>query len=818
MMKQLSILQALAAVAWLGCSGTPVAGSDGGGSSTETSTSTGTGTSAEPTTGTSAATTGATSTTSGTTGDLEPLPQGKVLAGVAAGYLTGPVGASMAGYGGRTVTNDTPWNDLLNGAAGFYGLGSVKALALEVEGERLVFLKMPTMSGEHSLTEGTIEKLKSAHGIDLTGRLIASSTHSHHNLARYWRLPSVLGVAGCDSPDEELIDRMTTALAEVVAAAIADLGPAQWGVAWQDDWDPEDRIYRDRRAENDPTYGKDRRLTLLAVRRPDGAPMAVIINFGMHGTVFDADNELFTEDAPGGIELKFEEAFYASKGAPIFGMFVQSGGGDASPAGSGNRPGAARIEEIGHLAAPKILALYDTIRWQDEATLGVRSRRVDLTYGGIGYDDYPEFQSPGGKGYEWGAWQCKGNDEDVDDNNPDTSMEGKPKNCMPLDTLLKSLGEPIPHGEVHQTYLTVARLGDFYLMTLPGEPAASVIEYARAGYEARGVAGMVFGYTQDHLLYLTRPDDWLQGGYETEMSLWGPLLATFLVDTQLEAIDALIAGEGAPVWSEDSPNLSVGKPYAPRPLEASAEPPGVTIEPPAAIGRGQTLRFGWTGGEPALGEPRVVVQIDEGNGFVDVPSPSGWPGAALDNSRYHMITHYAPDPKPNGQLLAERSQHWYVDWQIPLDLPAGTYRLRATGRFFDGATTSEYALESAPFSITLTKDHELWVALEDGTLRLDWQVAPPAHTLDGTWPIAGWRLLDPDVGPGETLHVRAPLTLEFLSGGLPVGEPYEVPYVPGTGHVFDFASTGLDPNGLVARVHLRDDVVPAFIEAPITAP
>ncbi|MFY0531412.1 hypothetical protein [Nannocystis pusilla] len=51
----------------------------------------------------------------------------------------------------------------------------------------------------------------------------------------------------------------------------------------------------------------------------------------MHGTVFDSPNELFTEDAPGGLEMKFEEAFFAAKGQPIFGMFAQSGGGDASP-------------------------------------------------------------------------------------------------------------------------------------------------------------------------------------------------------------------------------------------------------------------------------------------------------------------------------------------------------------------------------------------------------------------------------------------------------------------------------------------------------
>lgn len=811
--QQRTKLQAFAALALLGCPGTPVA---------ETSASE-TGTSGSTTSSTGAPTTGAPTTTGATTaestGAVDMLPHGPIQAGVAVGYLTGPVGASMAGFGGRTVTNDSAWNEVLNGASGFYGLGTVKAMALEVAGERLVVLKMPTMSSEHSLTEGTIEKLKTAHGIDITGRLITAATHSHHNLARYWRLPAPLGFVGADAPDEELIDRMTTTMAEVVAAAVADLGPAQWGTAWQDDWDPDDEVYRDRRGENNPTHGKDGRLTLLAVQRPDGTPMAAVINFGMHGTVFDSPNELFTEDAAGGVEMKFEEAFFAAKQAPIFGMFAQSGGGDASPAGDGaDHPEPARIERIGHAAAPRILALYDAITWRDEATLGVRSRRIDLTYSGIGYDDYPEFLNSQGNPFTWGGWQCQGAEEDVDDNNPATSMAGKPKNCMPLQGLLESLGEAVPHGEVHQTYVTVARLDDFYMMTLPGEPTASVIQYARDGYAGRGVDGMVFGYSQDHLLYLTQPDDWLQGGYESEMSLWGPLLAKYLVDGQLAIVDALAGGDGAPVWSEDSPSLSVGKSFEPRPLEKSSEAPALTADAPGEVGRGDTLRIAWSGGDPGLGEPRVTVQVEVGGAFVDVPSPSGWPGLALDNSRYHMLTHYAPEPEPNGKILAERAQLWYVDWQVPADMSAGTYRLRVNGRAFDGAQVSDYAFDSTPFSVTFSKEHALAAVLVAGTLTLDLTRAPPAYTTVKTWPVTGFRLLDPEVAAADPVHVRAPLTLSFHTGGQPVGDTYEVPYTPGVGHLFDFAATGLDPGGLVARVHLSADIVPTAIEAAIEVP
>ena len=69
------------------------------------------------------------------------------------------------------------------------------------------------------------------------------------------------------------------------------------------------------------------------------------------------------------------------------------------------------------------------------------------------------------------------------------------------------------------------------------------------------------------MLYLTHPDDWYQGGYEAEMSLWGPLAADHLIARQMELVEALKAGEAAPVWSEESPNLSLPKPFEPRAIE-----------------------------------------------------------------------------------------------------------------------------------------------------------------------------------------------------------------------------------------------------------
>ncbi len=751
------------------------------------------------------------------TGEVMPLPSGPLQAGVAVGHLTRPIGISMAGYGARDPTNDTPWNDVLNGSRGMYGLPSVKAMVLEVEGERLVLLKLPTMSSESSLTDGIADKLQQKYGLELRGRILTGATHSHHTHARYWRLPKALAVVGCDSPDEEVIDELTTVFADTIKRAIDDLQPAHWGYAYRDDWDADNRIYRDRRGENNPTYGKDPRLTLLAVRRATGQPLAAIINFGMHGTVFGDENELLTEDAPGGIELKFEEYFYRQTGKPIYGMFIQAGGGDASPGGDHlGHPEAARTELVGEEAAPKIYDVYQQIVWRADASLGVRSQRIDLRYDDIGYDESDEFISPQNLPYTWGGWQCTGSG--VDDANPDTSLEGKPKQCQDVEALLGALQQPIPHGEFHQTILTSAVIGDLVLVSLPGEPAASVIHYLREQLADRNrlgdpVTALAFGYSQDHLLYLTHPDDWYQGGYETEMSLWGPLFAKYIVDRQMATVDELLAGIDEPVWSEQSPNLSPPSdtPWAPRALEQSLDPGTVTTDPEPVVERGLTVRFGFRGGDATLAVPSVTLEYKLANGtYLPYPAASGWSGAMYDNSRYEMITHYSPDPAPNGEVVDSREHKWWVDWQVPLSFPATSVRFVARGEYFNGTVTSSYEVASPAFDIIQSTQASLSATLAGDDLLLTLQTAAPEVVEEESWLRAGFRLLDATAAAGAPQVVKAPLRIQFIKDGEPTGEQLTAEFDNEQGaHVIDFAATGLSPEGLSVSVHLAADISPS---------
>lgn len=759
--------------------------------------------------------------TSSSTG--EPPWQG-MRAGVAVRHLDRPVGISMAGYGGRVGGTSTPWNGIFGGTRGFFALPTIKAIVIESGDERLVLLKTPLMSGESGVTDALVAKLQTEHGIDLAGRIIVTATHSHHVHGRYWRLPDIFGAVGADTADEEVIDLLAGELAATIVAAIDDLGPAQWGWIHAEDWDPNDRVYSDRRAVNDFAYGKDPRLSLLAVRRPDGPPLATIVNFGMHGTIMGSDNALLTEDAAGGLEMVLEERFFAAHGEPIVAMFMQAGGGDAAPRGEVlGHEGIARAEVIGQQASPAILTQWDALQWRDDVSIDVHSQRIDLTYAYFGYDRSDEFTGaplgiPLPLPYTWGGWQCT-NPAAPEDDDPATSMEGELKECIPIETLL--LGD-VPNAEVHQTYLTTARLDELFLVTLPGEPTHSVMHYLREQVALRADDGrpaevMGIGYAQDHLLYLTHPDDWFQGGYESQMSLWGPFAARSLVDTQLVAIDAMRAGVDMVPFVEQSPSFAEPGGFTPRAFEESLDAGEILTDVGTDAMRTETVRLRFGAGDPSLGAPRVVVQVDPGDGaFVDVASPSGWEGAVLDNSRQHMITHYDPDPAPNGAIAAARRHQWYVDWEVPADLPAATYRLAVRGPVWQGGARDDFAATSMPFAVTQHDDATLEVERAGTVLSLRLRLPPVAAQTEETWPIAGWRVHDPAAGPAESITVRAPLRLRILEDGAPLpGEHTVIFDVDAGAHVFDLADVEVGDGALVVEAHLDADVEPDPIAAAI---
>ncbi|MFT7579942.1 MAG: hypothetical protein ACI9MR_001609 [Myxococcota bacterium] len=734
------------------------------------------------------------------------LSSGMLMAGVAHGTLDPPVGISMAGYGGRGGSVHSTWSDAFRASRGTHGLLAMKAVALDVDGEQLVFLKFPMMSSEDGVLEATHRHLMETHGLDLRGRVITAATHSHASPARYWRLPALLAVVGADTGDFEFIDRMAAEYAALIAEALGRLAPAEWGFAQVEAWDPDDEVYKDRRDEND--LPKDPRLTLVAVRSAAGVPLAVMINFGMHGTVLGSDNDLLSEDAPGGIETKFEEAFFAAHGAPVVGMFVQSGGGDAAPSGGTlGHNGWAAIEHLGEIAATKILAAYDTIEFESETVLGVRSRRVDLRHRYI-YGDSDVFGTNDGPN-EWGVLNCS------IDYDPETDVSEF--NCAGVKLLLGALGEMFPHPEVNQTLMSVARLGSLMFVTIPGEPAYSVIKYLREQVASRRtdadpIEVMAVGYSQDHLLYFTHPDDWRVGGYEGEFSLWGPWGGRYVIDRQMELVDDLLQGFAGPAFYEESPNLLAPIPaYESRAIEISDNANTVLQDVTGPAMRLETVRFGFGGGDASMDTPKVHLEAETATDtWTAVLGPNGRDAEPYGNRRPEMVTHYRPNPAASKEVLERREHRWLVDWQVPVSFPAGRYRFVAQGFSFDGTAEVPYEVRSAAFAVIAAAADHVTAVLDGESALIQWEQVQPARVdeADFPWPERGFRLNDVGRRPTERARVTVPIKVVASDGTSSIDIP--ATFDPAKdGYPISLSGSGLNIATLSLTVELEADVVAA---------
>jgi len=746
---------------------------------------------------------------------LRPAASGMIRAGISTLSLDPPVGVSMAGYGNRTSGGKSPWAGMFGGSQGTHGALWVKALALEVDGERLIFLKVPLVFSDDFLTQMTTTILQERHGLDLEGRVIFGATHTHHGPARFWRIPAQLGIGGIDSPDPQIISILASQMAEAVAQAVQDLEPAEWGHTKVEDWDPDDQVYRDRRPVNDHLWGKDPRLTVLAVRR-NGLPLAVMANFGMHGTIADPSNVLLSEDAAGGFEEELEVQLLAKFGFPVMGMFMQSGGGDAAPGGGfRGHQGEQRSQMLGVSGAPKVIQALEEIEFTGQTELAVRSRLVALRHAWI-YGDSGEFNETSAKPHTYGTLNC------TIDPVAGISQAGKPKRCAGIELLFGALGAPLPNAESNQVYLTVARLGNLFFMSVPGEPTHSIVDYARKTFAELSPDHelMVVGYSQDHFLYLTHRDDWYLGEYEAEFSAWGPWGAQYLIDRQLELIEDMLGGFNAPTYYEERKNLQPPLEFQPRPVERSLSAGDVIQNVPEFIERMDMLTFVVGGGDPQLGTPHFSIEREHPtleNTFVPVPDRAGRLGQVLGSRHPSTLTFYRPIPENTPEPLLLRDHRWEFVWQIPLHLGTGRYRIVARGSAHtDGPVT--WSVPSSVFEIRQDSQATLSAARIGDEIRLHLtHPASPIQKSEGNkWPLSGWWVFDHLVPPTSRQQVQSPLMVSFTVDSVPTPDLITAVWDSALSrHIIPVSALSFDPSSgaIVVRAWLADDSTPDAIEA-----
>ena len=127
---------------------------------------------------------------------------------------------------------------------------------------------------------------------------------------------------------------------------------------------------------------------------------------------------------------------------------------------------------------------------------------------------------------------------------------------------------------------------------------------------------------------------------------------------------------------------------------------------------------------------------------------------------------------------------------------------------------------SATFTVTQSPQATLALNRDDTRLVVTLTLAPvPYAEVDGTsWPLRGWRLLDPTRPPTERPLVRAPLQVTLLANDAPLNDtPLPATFDPDAGgHVVDLSGVEVpDDTTVTVRAWQTNDHTPSPIETDL---
>jgi hypothetical protein len=602
-------------------------------------------------------------------------------------YEDVPVGVSMAGYGARKGPK-TPYNKELGGTTGFWDRPTIKALVFDNGVERVVYIRNGLGWSQDYLVSGIAKELEKRLGENYINKILMSSSHSHSYPARFWHLlPEMgLGVLGHDKFNKEIWERIVKSHADAVEMAIKNMVPARMGYILDDNFDPDDYITTNRRKDSMPY--KDKRSAVIKIEydggEKDGKILAVIIRYGTHGT--HMEDTLMSGDAPIAAEMISEEVLGRKNGYHIPVLFMNGNAGNVAPTGGKNPDGIEvarenihQIQAIGYFVSRYIEEKLPLIKTSNSVDLEITTKRIPFSRKYIGYTDSEFYKMENGKPvpYYLGAFQCcteykEGGYKDGD------------LGCL-LETTFLNYDRPV--YQFTKTRLAAVNLGGLYLVSVNGEPSAQYGEYVVSELKKKGMKDVLtVGYSMDHHLYILLRDEWLLGGYESSMSIWGYKNGEYIAKESIELASQLLTPEKEDNsnnikpewWEEDEPAV--------KPLAASNKP-AFFVNPAPAIKRGEIVTVKWHGGHPGVDSPVIYLQRKNQDTFENVKFAGG-----IDyvDTHFHMIVEFLGNYRDNAD--------WQARWEEKVSFDTGVYRFKVAGHYVDDSgKVNQYEIYSSEF-------------------------------------------------------------------------------------------------------------------------
>lgn len=287
---------------------------------------------------------------------------GCVRAGAATVALAVPAGAPLGGYGAlarRALLPDffgrTPHAFWFRPAEGSRDRLNARALVLDAPRGRVAWVALDLIAVDDAFARAVRERLATP-GRPLT--LVLSASHTHSGPGAFVD-SELMGLLAMDRHDPAVTRALVDAAVAAVRRAEAALGDAWLGAAT---------------ATAPPlTRGRlglppDDEIVVLRVTRPTGAPVAVVWNYAIHGTMLPPHNLRYSGDVMGVASALLESEL----GVPA--LFVNGAVGDVSPA----RHGEAATLEAGRRLAAAARQAWEHATPRGTTELATRARVVRL--------------------------------------------------------------------------------------------------------------------------------------------------------------------------------------------------------------------------------------------------------------------------------------------------------------------------------------------------------------------------------------------------------------------------------------------------------
>jgi len=390
-------------------------------------------------------------------------------AGAAAVSLNPPQGISLAGYGGKGrrhwIGSQNKYAHYLKASKGSLDDIRVKAVVLQFGTEKVAFVSIDLIAAPGYMIPVLGQRLKDI-GID-GKHIFLSATHTHSGPSSFTesKLWEILAV---DKFVPEVAERFTDRVEQAIREAYAVLRPARLAVGQKSI----PNVTRNRRGNPD----LDPEMTLIRIDDLQGAPLANIVNFPIHGTVLSMKNLLLSADVPGAIERGLQ------KKSDAVSIFVNGAEGDVSP--DSHHPTVDELTRLGDLISEQTFIL-----WKSLKTVSPRQFKI------------LHLAQPIGRA-ELNVFACLNYNK----------ASGK---------WMQKLSKNLPTS----AQLSGFTIDDHAFVTVPGEPITVIGEQIKALGAVQGFESTsVFGLTNDHIGYIVDEKEFKRGGYESCGNMYGPHL------------------------------------------------------------------------------------------------------------------------------------------------------------------------------------------------------------------------------------------------------------------------------------------------------